>query len=278
MMPTMQKEGRLIWPLAVLAHNGRRQLKRLSAIALVGIAVVACGSTSPGGGLPLDLSLSARQMTLDELAAGQLGSLPTGSQFARIVVFHQAPHQSFPSKKHQAGIVYVATGLELLSYTGGQSVDISAGMAVYLKSVEHAHTSLGPTDSTWYFIALWPSVQRSNQLVGGAHIAFETTDIASSTLPTGSYIETLRRVTLQAGGRSAAHRFGGREVVFVLDGTLTVKVAGHAPVQLNAGEGTSVPPATATQELAGASSKVVYLAFFVTPDGVPFETNVTSAP
>ena len=273
----MREEGHLIWPPTVLAHIARRQLKRLPALAFVGMAVVACGDTTAATGTP-NPAVSARQMTSDELAAGQLGSLPTGSQFARVVVFHQSPHQSVPSKKHQAGIVYVATGLQLLSYAGGQSVDISAGMAVYLKSVEHSHTTLGPTDSTWYFIALWPSVQRSNQLVGGAQIAFETTDIPSSSLPAGSYIETLRRVTLQAGGRSAAHRFGGLEVVFVLDGTLTVTVAGHSPVQLNAGEGTSVARATATQELAGASSKVVYLAFFVTPDGVPFETNVASAP
>jgi quercetin dioxygenase-like cupin family protein len=243
------------------------------------MAVVACGAaqTSSSTSTP-DLTASARFLTFDELAAGKLGSLPTGGQFGRIVVFHQSPHQSVPSKKHQAGIVYVASGLQLLSYTGGQSVNISAGMAVYLKSVEHAHTTLGPTDSTWYFIALWPSAQRSNPLVGGAQIAFETMDIPSSTLARGSYTETLRRVTLQAGGRSAAHRFGGLEVVFVLDGTLTVTVAGHSPVQLNAGEGTPVAPATATQERAGASAKVVYLAFFVTPDGVPFETNVASAP
>jgi len=103
-------------------------------------------------------------------------------------------------------------------------------------------------------------------------------DISSSILAPGSYTETLRRVTLQAGGRSPAHRFGGLEVVFVLDGTLNVHVAGHSPVQLIAGEGTYIPPATATQELAGASSKVVYLAFFVTQQGAPFETDVTSAP
>lgn len=273
----MQEAGRLIRPLAVPARAGRRKLRRLSALALLGLIVVACGGNTASIGTP-NPAVSARQMTVDELAAGQLGSLPTGSQFARIVVFHQVPHQSVPSKKHQAGIIYVATGLQLLSYAGGQSVDISAGMAVYLKSVEHAHTTLGPTDSTWYFIALWPSVQRSNQLVAGAQIAFQTTDLPSSTLPPGSYIETLRRVTLRAGGRSAAHRFGGLEVIFVLDGMLTVKVTGHSPVQVNAGEGTDVAPATATQELAGAGSTVVYLAFFVTPDGVPFETRITSAP
>ncbi|HEY8673210.1 MAG TPA: hypothetical protein VIM76_05575 [Candidatus Dormibacteraeota bacterium] len=246
-------------------------------VALVGMAAIACDSTPAATSTP-NPAVSAHLMSVDELAAGQLGSLPTGSQFARMVVFHQSPRQTVPSKKHQAGIVYVDTGLQLLAYTGGQSVNISGGSAVYLKSVAHSHTTLGPTDSTWYFIALWPGVQRSNQLVGGSQIAFETMDISSSILAPGSYTETLRRVTLQAGGRSPAHRFGGLEVVFVLDGTLNVHVAGHSPVQLIAGEGTYIPPATATQELAGASSKVVYLAFFVTQQGAPFETDVTSAP
>jgi quercetin dioxygenase-like cupin family protein len=246
-------------------------------VALVGTVVVACGGATATTSTP-DPSVSAHLMSVDELAAGQLGSLPTGSQFARIVVFHHIPHQSVPSKKHQAGIIYVATGSQLLTYTGGQSVNITAGTAVYLKSVSHSHTTLGPTNSTWYFIALWPSAQRPNQLVTGSQVAFETTDIPSSTLRPGSYIETLRRVALQTGGRSPAHRFGGLEVVFVLDGTLTVKVAGHSSVQLIAGEGTPVTPGTVTQELAAGSSKVDYLAYFVTPQGAPFETVVTSAP
>jgi quercetin dioxygenase-like cupin family protein len=255
-----------------------RQLNLLAAVAFIGTAVVACGGTTTAGTTAPDLSASAHLMSVDELAAGQLGSLPTGSQFARIVVFHQSPRQTVPSKKHQAGIIYVEAGLQLLTYTGGQSVDISAGMAVYLKSVAHSHTALGPTDSTWYFVALWPSVQRSNQLVPGAQIAFEAMDIPSTTLPPGSYIETLRKATLQTGGRSPAHRFGGLEVVFVLDGTLTVKVAAHSSVQLIAGEGTSVAPGIVTQELAAGTSKVDYLAFFVTPQAARFETDVASAP
>jgi quercetin dioxygenase-like cupin family protein len=241
------------------------------------MAVAACGATEAATSTA-DPSAKAHLMTVDELAAGQLGSLPTGSQFARMVVFHQAPHQTVPSKKHQAGIVYVETGQQLLAYTGGQSVDVRAGAAVYLKSVAHSHTILGPTDSTWYFVALWPSVQRSNPLVTGSQVAFETADIPSSILHPGSYIETLRRVTLQAGGRSPAHRFGGLEVVFVLSGTLTVKVAGHPATQLIAGEGTSVVHDAVTQELAAGSGTVAYLAFFVTPQGAPFETDVTSAP
>jgi quercetin dioxygenase-like cupin family protein len=247
----------------------------LVVVAVV-IAVSACGGAAPSGP---DLAAAAHLMKVDELAAGKLDALPTGSQFARIVLFHQAPGQTIPSRKHQAGIVYVETGTQRLTYGDGQSVDVVAGSAVYLRSVAHSHTDIGALDSTWYFIALWPSSQRGAPLVSAAsQVAFETEDIPSSTMPPGSYVETLRRVTLQAGGRSAAHRFGGLEIIFVLDGTLAVDVAGHASVRLTAGQATYVAPGSATQELAAASSTVDYLAYFVTPQGQAFETVVTSEP
>jgi hypothetical protein len=250
---------------------------RVATFAVFGLVGVACGGTSVATPASTSSLALAHLMTVNELAAGQLGALPTGTQFVRIVMFHQAPNQSVASKKHQAGIVYVDTGLQRLSYTGGASVDIAAGTALFLKSVEHSHTTLPPTDSTWYFIALWPSVQRSTPL-NGSTVAFNSQDIPSSTLSPGTYVETLRTVTLQPGGRSQAHRFGGLEVLFVLDGTLTVKVAGQASMELSAGSGTYVAQASATQEVAAGSSKVDYLAFLVTEQGKPFETELTAAP
>jgi quercetin dioxygenase-like cupin family protein len=244
---------------------------------MVSMAVVACGAASAAT-QPASSSLAlSHLMTVDELAAGQLDALPSGTQFVRVVMFHQGPNQTIASKKHQAGIVYVDTGLQRLTYTGRASVDIAAGTALFLKSVEHSHTTLPPTLSTWYFIALWPSEQRPTPL-NGSTAAFDSQDIPSSTLSPGTYIETLRKVTLQPGGRSPAHRFGGLEVVFVLDGALTVKVAGQASVELTAGSGTYVAPGSATQEVAAGTSTVEYLAFFVTEQGKPFETALTSVP
>jgi quercetin dioxygenase-like cupin family protein len=247
---------------------GRNIRARAVGLLLLGVAAVACGGTSAA--TPVNTSAAlARLMTLSTLAAGQLDSLPSGTQFVRIVAFHQSPNQSIASKQHQAGIVYVATGLQLLTYTGVSSVDIAAGTGLFLKSLPHSHTTLPPQDSTWYFIALWPSAKRPVPLVGST-AAYDSQDIPSTTLVPGTYVETLRRVTLQAGGRSPAHRFGGLEVIFVLDGTLTVDAGGQAQ-QLSTGAGTSVAPNTPSQEVAG-SGKVDYLAFFVTEDGRPFET------
>jgi quercetin dioxygenase-like cupin family protein len=255
-------------------HRGR-----VAALSALIVTAVACGGTSAATP-PANSSLAlAHLMTVNELAAGQLDALPTGTQFVRVVMFNQAPNQTIASKKHQAGIVYVDSGLQRLTYTGGASVDIAAGTALFLKSVEHSHTTLPPTISVWYFIALWPSVQRPTPL-NGSTAAFDSEDIAANTLSPGTYVETLRKVTLQPGGRSPAHRFGGLEVVFVLDGALTVKVAGQAPVVLSPGNsaGDYIAPGSATQEIAAGSSKVDYLAFFVTEAGKPFETALTSVP
>jgi quercetin dioxygenase-like cupin family protein len=265
-----------------MTRNRKGPLRYLSAVTFVGMAVVACGSsnsgptTSPGQS---KLALASGE-TIDPIAAGDLGTLPTGAQYARVVMFHQSPRQTTASKKHQPGIIYVATGTQVLTYTdttytGAKVSPIGAGTGLFLQGAAHTHTDPGPTDNTWYFIALWPD---PSQPPTGAVVVYVSTDIPSSTLPSVPYTETLRKVTLAPGGRSAAHRFGGVEVLYVLSGALTVDAAGQAPKQLAASGGDLLVPNTATQEIASGSAGVVYLAFFLTPEGSPFETAVSSAP
>jgi quercetin dioxygenase-like cupin family protein len=217
-------------------------------------------------------------MTFSELAAGELGSAPTGKNYVRIVKFVQAPGQSIASKKHQAGFIYVQSGLQRLTYTDdGTHVDIAPATALFLQDVNHSHETLPGALSTWYFIALWPDTPQSATLVPPSMLVFKTEDLPPTAMPPGTYTETLRSVSLQPGGRSPAHIFGGLEVVFVLDGTLNVDVAGQAPVQLPAGQATYVPAHTLTQELAAGAGKVDYLAYFITEHGTAFETDSTSA-
>jgi mannose-6-phosphate isomerase-like protein (cupin superfamily) len=256
----------------------RYHLARRGAAALCGMAVVACGAASVTGPTSNE-SATASGMTFSELAAGALGSAPTGKNYVRIVKFVQAPNQSIASKKHQAGIIYVQTGLQELTYTdSGTQVQIPAGTGLFLQDVNHSHETLPGALSTWYFIALWPDTPQSSTLVAPSTLAFKTEDLPPTAMPPGQYTETLRSVTLQPGGRSPAHVFGGLEVVFVLDGTLKVDVAGQGPVQLPAGQATYVPAHTLTQELAVGAQKVDYLAYFITEHGTAFETDATSTP
>ncbi len=256
----------------------RHHVAPLAAVALCGVAAVACGGAAVSSPTP-SLPSTSSGMTVSELAAGKLASAPTGKEYLRIVKFVQAPGQSIASKKHQAGIVYVQTGEQRLTYTGeGTHVDIGAGTAVFLQDVNHSHETLAGALSTWYFIALWPDTQQSATLVAPSMLLFQTEDLPLDALPPGSYTETLRSVSLKPGGRSPAHIFGGLEVVLVLNGTLGVDVAGKARVQLPAGQAAYVPAHTLTQELATGGQKADYLAYFITQHGVAFETDSVTAP
>lgn len=256
--------------------RGGRHRSRRAAIGVIGVAIVACGGSRQP---PADPVAQADRITVDELASGKLDALPTGAQFIRVLGFHQAPGGSFPSRKHQPGIIYQGVGGQNLAYADGQHTDILAGQAVFLRSAAHSHDNAGTSDNRWYFFAVLPREQRGAPLVvASSQVAFETEDLPSGVLPPGSYVETLRRATLQPGGRSAAHRFGGNEVVIVLDGQLTLDAVGRTAVQLSAGQGAYVAPGTATQELASGSAAVTYLAFVVTRLGVPFEVDVPTVP
>ena len=259
--------------------SGRNHhLPRRATVALCGMAVAACGGAAASGPSSSGLPATASGMTFSELAAGELGSAPTGKNYVRIVKFVQAPGQSIASKKHQAGFIYVETGLQRLTYTDEKTnVDIPAHTALFLQDVNHSHATLPGALSTWYFIALWPDTPQSSTLVPPSTLVFKTEDLPPTAMPPGSYTETLRSVSLQPGGRSSAHVFGGLEVVFVLDGTLKVDVAGQAPVQLPAGQATYVPAHTLTQELA-VGQKSDYLAYFITQHGTAFETDKATAP
>ena len=81
-------------------------------------------------------------------------------------------------------------------------------------------------------------------------------------------------VSLQPNGRSAAHRFSGLELFFVLDSTIRLDVAGQPPTILSAGQGQYLPPGTDEQEFNAGADVASYLAFFVTPVQAPFEIAV----
>ena len=93
-------------------------------------------------------------------------------------------------------------------------------------------------------------------------------------MPPGARIETLRLVTLQPHGQSAAHRFSGPELLFVLAGTIRLDVAGQPPTTLSAGQAQYLSPGTDEQELNAGAGVASYLAFIVTPVQAPFEIAV----
>ena len=97
-------------------------------------------------------------------------------------------------------------------------------------------------------------------------------------LPAGNYLSTVSLVTLEKGGRTIAHKHGGTESIFVLEGTIDFRTATGGRVILKAGQGAAVPPNTALQAVNGGEGIAKFLAFFMTQESAPFQTTVDEAP
>jgi quercetin dioxygenase-like cupin family protein len=97
-------------------------------------------------------------------------------------------------------------------------------------------------------------------------------------LPAGAYAESLTLVTVQPGGRSAAHIHSGIEGVLVLDGQVRVRTAGHAPADLKAEQGFYILPQTPIQLINIGSTVARTLVYSISPEGAPFSTPLDQAP
>jgi len=97
-------------------------------------------------------------------------------------------------------------------------------------------------------------------------------------LGAGSYQELLNLVTLQPGGRTVSHKHGGVEWVIVVEGTVEVRMPGGKKATLTVGQTGKVPANTAVQAVNTGTGVARFLAFFVTADGQPFQTNLDAVP
>ena len=97
-------------------------------------------------------------------------------------------------------------------------------------------------------------------------------------LPAGAYLSTVLLLTLEKGGRTPAHKHGGAELIFVLEGTIDFRTAGGGRVILKAGQGSAVAPNTTVQAVNGGDGVAKVLAFLMTQETAPFQTNVDEAP
>jgi quercetin dioxygenase-like cupin family protein len=104
------------------------------------------------------------------------------------------------------------------------------------------------------------------------------TDGVAPDLAAGNYVSTVQVVTLEKGGRSVAHKHGGIETIYVLLGTIDLRLAGGTRLILNRGQGTVVPPGTVLQMINAGDATAKVLASMTTAEAAPFQTNVDEAP
>src|SRR5215472_11410832 len=244
----------------------------VTVMAVMAAALFGCGGATEA----VSPNASEHGQQVKGLAGGEVAALPSGSLFVRVIGFSQRPVAVFPSHKHTPGFVYVAAGVQRLRSPPAPPRIILPGEAVFQPSVFHTHANPSTTrPNRWYFIALWPSAERRAPLVSSAaSVIYESPDLDPSTMPPGPRIETLRLVRLQPNGRCSAHYFSGLELLFVLEGTVRLDVAGQPPAKLSAGQGQYLPPGTDEQKLNAGAGVASYLVFIVTPVQAPFEIAV----
>ena len=97
-------------------------------------------------------------------------------------------------------------------------------------------------------------------------------------LAAGNYTETMNLVTLQPGGRTVSHKHGGLEIVFITEGAVEINMGAAGRVTLKAGETAKVPANTPLQALNTGTVVAKFLAFFMTLEGQPFQTNLETVP
>ena len=118
-----------------------------------------------------------------------------------------------------------------------------------------------------------PSERRANS---DKAVAYATPDLPP--LAAGKYTEGLRLMTVQVGGRSAAHMHSGFEGVLVLEGRVLVRSGGSAPNLLAPGQGFYILPKTPVQLINIGDALARTLVYSISPEGAPFSTELPQSP
>lgn len=249
--------------------------RRRLAILVVGILGAACGSASPP--LPAaapDLAKPSGFAT-STLARGLPAPLPGGALYANVIDLPQDGGGAI-THAHVAGFVYAIAGIHSMPVDGGATVTLNPGEAGFIGAgVKHSHVNPGTATNDWYFISIRPTAARTApNIVPGQKVLFATDDLAA--FPAGAYAQQLDRVAIAAGGRGAPRMHGGIELDYVLSGSLSVHGEVGKTVSVSAGQGYLRLPGSGSQDFAGTAG-AVYLAFFATAEGQPFETILAKA-
>lgn len=258
--------------------------KRSVLVVVTALVAGACGGAaapSPTPTLPAtpsaNPSAAAVGQTSKTLAEGSIAALPAAPLYINFLDVPQAPNTPL-SHAHIAGFVYGVVGVHRFAIQGGTTTDVQPSEGAFVgQDLVHTHSNPGTTPSQWYFIALRNVGGRiAPPTFPGQSVLYETPDLAQ--LTAGKYNEQLNLVTLEKGGRTAAHRHGGIEAIVVLDGTVQLRASGQQPITLAKGKGAYLMPNTILQVSNTGDAAARFLAFFVTPDGAAFSTNVDTAP
>jgi quercetin dioxygenase-like cupin family protein len=220
-------------------------MRKLGPVALA-IALVTCGGAPQGGA---SATQSASPSPSIAAVASPIPSYgPKAEGFSSKVLIEQPRTLSTSAP----GYVWIATGATT-DGTGVSAVvsDKESFTASYRAAAERPATK-------------------------PASVVYATPDLPP--MPVGRYTEGLRLVTVQPGGRSAAHVHSGFEGVLVLEGRVLVRSGGNPPTFLDPGQGFSILPKVPVQLINAGSTLARTLVYSISPEGAPFSTEIDQSP
>ena len=164
-----------------------------------------------------------------------------------------------------------ATGSAAVTTTlsGGQTALTDGGASVAL-------TNASAVTSTWYLVRVHAPGQALLPATATGTVMYTTGTLP--TLPSGPYVLTLRQVVMEPGGRGAAHKHSGVEILCALQGTVKMALAGQAPMTLEVGQGMYHLPNTAVQEFNAGSGTAGMMVLLITAQGLPLRRDIDAVP
>jgi quercetin dioxygenase-like cupin family protein len=198
------------------------------------------------------------------------------------VTFAEVREPSGSSEPHRdvPGYVYAYQGSVLVSREAGdglkQSV-IDQGKAGWVSSGSE-YTNTSSTEHVWYFVAPRSILQRAAPLpFANARLLYASDDLPQPAAGK-QVVFQLALITMDVGGRTSSHSHAGSETFYVLKGTVALATNAGQRMNITAGSGATIKPGVVMQLRVVGDQPVQILSFFITPEGMLWQTNLQTLP
>ena len=212
-----------------------------------------------------------------KLAEVTLQAGSAGVPFVSVLRVRQPPGAVARDERSE-GFVYSAKGPHLLVQGGGDRARTLEEETGAFAGPGAEHVNPGAAEHEWYLLSLRSVATRdATPTLPNAVAVYGSPDLP--TLASGtSYVHTLGLIAMEPGGRTSSHSHGGSEVFYVLRGEVELRLNDGTRARVRAGEGGFVRPGLAMQLHAVGSEPVRIIAYFITREGEPWQTNLEQLP
>jgi quercetin dioxygenase-like cupin family protein len=183
-----------------------------------------------------------------------------------VIHSHENRKARLPAALLAAGLLAVGltlSGTSLMKFAPRRA---AIGALAGLLIVAGAAALWNPWANDWYFISVRPEPARGGVMpLPNAARVYESRDLEG--LSPGPYTETLRSITVPAGGQAAVQQEPGPEMLLVLSGQAEVLLNGGSPISLEASQAALAQEGASVQISNSGGEPLHLLSFSVVGSG-----------